>query len=116
MHSLNEVIYLAAFAGFSFWTSSFISVLVAGVFCKDSDPLPTVYKLIGIYLSRALALTVIFAGVMWLLVKVISFPVSLFNDVSYVRIFLLAVFYGATSSIVSIMFPNLFLQGLPRKE
>ena len=116
MHSLNEVIYLAAFSGFSFWTSSFISVVVVGVFRNDGDSLPTASRLIGIYLSRALALTVVFAGVVWLLVKVTDLPIYLFNDVSYVRISLLAAFSGATSSIISIVFPGLFLQGLIKKE
>ena len=59
---------------------------------------------------------VIFAGVVWLLVKVIGVPIYLFNDISYVRIALLAVFCGTTSSITSIMLPNLFLQGLPKKK
>ena len=116
MHSLSELIYLAAFAGFSFWTSSFVSVVLIRVFRKGSDPLPTISRLIGIYLSRALALIVIFAGMVWLLVKLIDFPIYLFNDVSYVSISLIAISSGITSSIISIVFPNLFLQGLPSKE
>ena len=116
MHSLSEVIYLAAFAGFSFWTASFMSVVLIGIFRKGSDPLPTVSRLIGIYFSRALALIVIFAGMVWLLVRLTDFPIYLFNDVSYVRISLLAIFSGITSSIISIVFPNLFLQGLPSKD
>ncbi|ESA32901.1 hypothetical protein N836_23990 [Leptolyngbya sp. Heron Island J] len=116
MHSLNELIYLAAFAGFSFWTCFFISAVVVGIFREGIDSLPTVSRSIGIYLSRGLALMVVFAAVIWLLVKVIGVPIYLFSDISYARIALLAVFCGTTSSLISIMLPNLFLQGLPKKK
>ena len=115
MYSLNEIICLAAFTGLSFWTSSFLSVVVVGVFRSGRDSLPTAPKLIEIYLSRALALIVIFAGVVWLLIKVAGLPIYAFNDVSYVRISLLAAVSGAGSTIISTIFPNLFLQEHTKK-
>ena len=111
MNSSNELIRLAAFAGFSFLTCSFVSAVVVDVSRKGRDSMPTVLRMIGLYLSQGFAAIAIFSGVMWLLVNVIGVPVSLFNGISYVRITLLAIFCGTTGSITSILFPNLFLQG-----
>lgn len=116
MNSSIELIRLAAFAGFSFWTCSFVSTIVVGVFREGSSHLPTFSKGIEIYLSRGLALIVIFAGVMWSLLEVINVPVYLLSDVSYLKITLSAIFYGTTTSIISILFPNLFLQGAPKNR
>ena len=109
MNSSIELIRLAAFAGFSLWTCSFVSAMVVGVFREGSSYLPTLFEGIKIYLSRGLGLIVAFAGVMWLLVEVIDFPVYLLSSVSYLQITLLTIFNGTTGSIISI-----FLQGLQR--
>ncbi|MEM1242820.1 MAG: hypothetical protein AAGI45_23565 [Cyanobacteria bacterium P01_H01_bin.26] len=116
MSSSNELIRLAAFAGFSFWTCSFVSTAVVEVSRKGSDSMPTVLKIIGLYISQGFAAIAIFSGVMWLLLNAIDVPAYLFNGISYVQVALLAIFCGTATAIISIVFPNLFLQGYPKKD
>ena len=115
MNSFNELIRLAAFAGFSFWTCSFISTAVVAVSRQGSDSLPPVSRMIRIYFSQGIVSIAVLSGVMWLLVNVINVPISLFSGISYVKIVLSAIFFGIATSITSILFPNLFLQGSPKK-
>ena len=116
MHSLNDLICLASFAGLSFWTCSFISEFLVGIFRRNSNSPSAVYKIFWTYIRGGLASILIFIGVTWLLVEVINFPVYLFSDISYTGVALLAIFCGTTTAIIKILFPNLFLQGIQKKE
>jgi hypothetical protein len=115
MYSSNELIWLAAFTGFSFWTCSFISDIVVAAFRAGTESLPAASKISWIYLSRGFASVLIFAGAMWLLVEVMDVPVYLFSDVTYTKVALLAIFVGAATTVTKVLFPNLFLQGQSEK-
>jgi hypothetical protein len=68
--SVNELVYLATFAGFAFWTCSFISTSVLELFRKGSNSLPTRSKFAWTYFSGLFISAIGLGGAAWLLVEV----------------------------------------------
>lgn len=116
MYSLEHLVLLAVFAGFAFWTCSFVSDAIVGVFRKGVSYLPKATKVIAIYLAGGGALGVVLAGMVLLLVEVLEMPIELFGEVSYAQIAFLAIFVGIATTATKILFPNLFLQGRPKNQ
>lgn len=110
IYPIKHLIFLAIFAGFVFWTCSFVSDIIVGVFRNGFDYLPRATRIIIVYIAGGFALATILVGIVWLAVQVLGMPTELLGSISYTQIALVAVFVGITVTTTQILLPNLFLQ------
>lgn len=114
-HSIVQVLTLGVFAGFFWWTCTFISeIVLAFAQNRDSKTAPTTAKLLRLYLSGGTITALLCAFTIFLFIEVLGLPIEYFNGSSYLRISQISVLYWVFSTLLNVLFPNIFSQPIEK--